>query len=72
MSVLKRNILFLLVSQGATWLVTIFLLILFDPAPTWVDVLVYAMVAVTVISGIDYFFGLRRRIEEHEKSTTEA
>ena len=28
MSVLKRNILFLLVSQGATWLVTIFLLIL--------------------------------------------
>jgi CDP-diacylglycerol--glycerol-3-phosphate 3-phosphatidyltransferase len=35
-------------------------LIAFDPAPLSVDLLVYAAVAATVISGIDYFFGFRR------------
>jgi CDP-diacylglycerol---glycerol-3-phosphate 3-phosphatidyltransferase len=39
-------------------------LIAFDPAPIWVDVLLYVAVAMTVISGADYFFGLRRRLEE--------
>ena len=34
-------------------------LIAANPAPLWVDVLVYLAVAVTVISGADYFFGLR-------------
>jgi CDP-diacylglycerol--glycerol-3-phosphate 3-phosphatidyltransferase len=43
----------------------IFALIAFDPAPLWVDVLLYVAVAMTVISGADYFFGLRKRIEEH-------
>jgi CDP-diacylglycerol---glycerol-3-phosphate 3-phosphatidyltransferase len=42
----------------------VFALIAANPAPVWVDVLVYAAVAVTVVSGADYFFGLRRRIEE--------
>ena len=37
----------------------VFALIAANPAPVWVDVLVYAAVAVTVISGADYFFGLR-------------
>jgi CDP-diacylglycerol--glycerol-3-phosphate 3-phosphatidyltransferase len=37
-------------------------LIVFEPAPLAVDVLVYVAVAVTVISGADYFFGLRRRV----------
>jgi CDP-diacylglycerol---glycerol-3-phosphate 3-phosphatidyltransferase len=37
-------------------------LIAFDPAPLSVDLLVYAAVAVTVISGIDYFFGFRRML----------
>ena len=32
--------------------------------PTWLNVLVYAAVAITVLSGLDYFFGLRRRIEQ--------
>lgn len=45
---------------------TIFLLILVDPAPVWLDALVYAMVAVTIISGIDYFFGMRRLLREAE------
>ncbi len=31
--------------------------------PVWVETLVYATVLVTVVSGLDYFFGLRRRLE---------
>ena len=46
----------------------VFALIAADPAPVWVDVLVYVAVAVTVISGADYFFGLRRRIEERART----
>jgi CDP-diacylglycerol--glycerol-3-phosphate 3-phosphatidyltransferase len=42
-------------------------LIAADPAPVWVDVLVYLALAVTVISGADYFFGLRRRFEEQQR-----
>jgi CDP-diacylglycerol--glycerol-3-phosphate 3-phosphatidyltransferase len=37
-------------------------LIAVDPAPLGVDLLVYVAVAVTVISGIDYFFGFRRML----------
>ncbi len=33
-----------------------------EPTPEWVDGLVYAAVAITVVSGIDYFFGLRRSL----------
>lgn len=32
------------------------------PAPLGVDILVYVAVAVTVISGVDYFFGFRRMV----------
>ncbi len=42
----------------------IFALIAANPAPTWVNVLVYVAVAATVISGADYFLGLRKRLEE--------
>lgn len=42
----------------------VFALIIFNPAPLWADILVYVALAATVISGFDYFFGLRRRIEE--------
>ena len=42
----------------------VFALIAANPAPLWVDVLVYLAVAATVISGADYFFGLRRRLAE--------
>ncbi len=44
----------------------VFALIAADPAPLWVDVLVYVAVAMTLISGADYFFGLRRKLAEHE------
>jgi CDP-diacylglycerol---glycerol-3-phosphate 3-phosphatidyltransferase len=49
----------------------VFALIAAHPAPVWVDVLVYLAVAVTLISGADYFLGLRRRLEERtdEKRT---
>ena len=42
-------------------------LIAADPAPVWVDVLVYVALSVTVISGADYFFGLRKRIEQDQR-----
>ncbi len=38
-----------------------------NPAnPAWVDGLVYGAVAITIVSGIDYFFGLRRVLREAE------
>jgi len=43
-------------------------LIAANPAPAWVNALVYLAVAVTLISGADYFFGLRRRLEQERES----
>ncbi len=34
--------------------------------PLWVSALLYATVVVTVLSGLDYFFGLRRRMAQLE------
>jgi CDP-diacylglycerol--glycerol-3-phosphate 3-phosphatidyltransferase len=36
--------------------------------PAWLEVLVYAAVAITVASGLDYFFGLRRRMTAAQQS----
>ena len=58
--------------KTAVQVVTIFLLILIVPSPAWVDVLVYVMVAVTVVSGIDYFFGMRRLLREAESRRGQA
>ena len=58
--------------KTAVQVLTIFLLILFDPSPAWVDGLVYCMVAVTVISGVDYFFGMRRLLREAEQRRMQA
>ena len=44
-------------------------LIAVDPATAAVDALVYAALAVTVWSGVDYFFGVRREIEESRRAT---
>jgi CDP-diacylglycerol---glycerol-3-phosphate 3-phosphatidyltransferase len=46
----------------------IFALIVQDPAPLWADILLYAAVAMTLISGADYFFGLRRKLNEAGKA----
>ncbi len=35
-----------------------------EGSPLWVDALVYAAVAVTVLSGVDYAFGIRRKVIE--------
>ena len=35
--------------------------------PVWLDVLVYVTVLITVLSGADYFFGLRRGLLERER-----
>ena len=40
------------------------LIVVSEPVPLGVDLLVYAAVAATLISGADYFFGLRRKTEE--------
>jgi CDP-diacylglycerol--glycerol-3-phosphate 3-phosphatidyltransferase len=42
-------------------------LIAANPSPPWVDALVYVALVVTVLSGADYFFGLRKRIEAQER-----
>jgi CDP-diacylglycerol---glycerol-3-phosphate 3-phosphatidyltransferase len=49
--------------KTALQVAAIFGLIAFEPTPLGVDLLVYAAVAITVISGADYFFGLRRHME---------
>src|SRR4051812_5881436 len=41
---------------------TIFCLIAVDSSPAWLDALIYLTVAITIVSGIDYFFGLRRSL----------
>jgi CDP-diacylglycerol---glycerol-3-phosphate 3-phosphatidyltransferase len=46
--------------KTALQIAAIIALIVFDPAPLSVDLLVYAAVAATVVSGVDYFFGFRR------------
>ena len=50
----------------------IFLLIVVgEPTPAWVDGLVYGAVAITIVSGIDYFLGLRRALREAEARRAE-
>jgi CDP-diacylglycerol--glycerol-3-phosphate 3-phosphatidyltransferase len=47
--------------------VTVMTLIAVSGHPVWVSLLVYATVAITVFSGVDYFFGVRRRISELDR-----
>ena len=50
----------------------VFALIATNPAPLGVDLLVYAALVATVVSGADYFFGLRRRIEQQQRERARA
>jgi len=36
--------------------------------PPWVSALLYLAVLVTVLSGLDYFFGIRRRMQQAERA----
>jgi CDP-diacylglycerol--glycerol-3-phosphate 3-phosphatidyltransferase len=40
--------------------------------PAWLSALIYVMVAVTVVSGLDYFFGLRRHMQAAREAAQEA
>lgn len=44
----------------------VFLLIAVDGSPAWLDLLVYLTVAITLVSGLDYFRGLRRLLREDD------
>jgi CDP-diacylglycerol--glycerol-3-phosphate 3-phosphatidyltransferase len=48
----------------------VFALILVGDGPAWVQVLVYVTVAITVFSGVDYFFGIRGKLRERERRVT--
>jgi CDP-diacylglycerol--glycerol-3-phosphate 3-phosphatidyltransferase len=47
---------------------TIIALIASKSRPVWLDLMVYATVVVTVVSGVDFVFGLRRRLGEAERA----
>ncbi|MGI8411185.1 MAG: CDP-diacylglycerol--glycerol-3-phosphate 3-phosphatidyltransferase [Solirubrobacteraceae bacterium] len=48
--------------KTAVQVVMVMVLIAVHGRPLWVTLLVYATVAITVLSGADYFFGLRRSL----------
>jgi CDP-diacylglycerol--glycerol-3-phosphate 3-phosphatidyltransferase len=50
--------------KTATQVLMVMALIAFHPRPLAVTLLVYVTVAITVLSGADYFFGLRRRLAQ--------
>jgi CDP-diacylglycerol--glycerol-3-phosphate 3-phosphatidyltransferase len=58
--------------KTALQVLTIFLLIAVNGSPVWLDVLVYLTVGVTVVSGVEYFFGLRRSLAARDRSSAEA
>ena len=45
---------------------TVLAIIAFHDKPVWVMALLYATVLVTVLSGLDYFFDVRRRMQQTE------
>lgn len=51
--------------------VCVFLLIAVEGSPLWLDGLVYLTVAITLVSGVDYFLGLRRQLREHDARKAE-
>jgi CDP-diacylglycerol--glycerol-3-phosphate 3-phosphatidyltransferase len=58
--------------KTALQIAAIFALIAYDPAPLAVDLLVYAAVAMTLVSGADYFFDMRRRMRGDQDPTPDA
>jgi CDP-diacylglycerol--glycerol-3-phosphate 3-phosphatidyltransferase len=50
----------------------VFALIIWNPSPWPVDALVYLALAATVISGLDYFFGLRKRLAQERERVRRA
>jgi CDP-diacylglycerol---glycerol-3-phosphate 3-phosphatidyltransferase len=52
-------------------IVTILAIIAVHGPPVWVTVLLYVTVVVTVLSGLDFFFGLRKRIQQAQVPSTQ-
>jgi CDP-diacylglycerol--glycerol-3-phosphate 3-phosphatidyltransferase len=50
--------------KTATQVLMVMALIAFDERSAWITALVYVTVIITVLSGLDYFFGLRRRLSD--------
>ncbi len=50
--------------KTASQVLMVICLIAFRPRPLAVTIIVYVTVAITVLSGADYFFGLRRRLAQ--------
>jgi CDP-diacylglycerol---glycerol-3-phosphate 3-phosphatidyltransferase len=44
----------------------VLVLILVEDSPPWVDGLVWLTVAITIVSGADYFFGFRSLIQARQ------
>jgi CDP-diacylglycerol--glycerol-3-phosphate 3-phosphatidyltransferase len=55
--------------KTATQVAMVMLLIAVHGRPLAVSLVVYVTVATTVLSGADYFFGLRRRLAERDRET---
>jgi CDP-diacylglycerol--glycerol-3-phosphate 3-phosphatidyltransferase len=58
--------------KTASQVLMVICLIAIRSRPVIVDVIVYATVVITVLSGADYFFGLRRRLAEHAAEKRDA
>ena len=52
--------------KTASQVLMVMLLIAVHGRPVAVDLVVYATVAITVLSGADYFFGIKRRLAERD------
>ena len=50
--------------KAAAQVLMVMALIAFDERPAWITALIYVTVLVTVLSGLDYFFGMRRQLGE--------
>ncbi|HTD10327.1 MAG TPA: CDP-diacylglycerol--glycerol-3-phosphate 3-phosphatidyltransferase [Solirubrobacteraceae bacterium] len=53
-------------------IVTILAIIAVHGPPVWVTALLYVTVVVTVLSGLDFFFGLRKRIQQAHVPSTQS
>ncbi len=58
--------------KTAVQILTVLAVIAVQGQPAWLTAAIYVMVAVTVISGLDYFFGLRRHAQAARAAAREA
>ncbi len=56
--------------KTALQIAAVFALIATNPAPGWVNILVYLAVVATLVSGVDYLVGMRRRFDEQRAGDT--